>query len=57
VPAVPGSSPLRTLDDTEREMIAEALKQSGNNKSQAARLLGLTRAQLRARLEKHGLGA
>jgi two-component system response regulator HydG len=51
-----GSENLRTLDETEREMITQALAKSGNNKSQAARLLGLTRAQLRARLEKHGLG-
>ena len=44
------------LSKTEREMIEHALAKSGNNKSQAARLLGLTRAQLRARLEKYGLG-
>ncbi|HKH44230.1 MAG TPA: helix-turn-helix domain-containing protein [Thermoanaerobaculia bacterium] len=32
-----------------------ALKQAENNKSRAARLLGLTRAQLYSRLEKYGL--
>jgi transcriptional regulator with PAS, ATPase and Fis domain len=47
----------RTIGDAEREMIAQALAKSGNNKSQAARLLGLTRAQLRTRIEKYGLGA
>jgi transcriptional regulator with GAF, ATPase, and Fis domain len=36
-------------------MIVDALARAGNNKSKAARLLGLTRAQLRARIEKHGI--
>jgi transcriptional regulator with GAF, ATPase, and Fis domain len=47
---------LRTLDAAERELIVQALAKSGNNKSKAARLLGLTRAQLRSRIEKHGIG-
>jgi transcriptional regulator with GAF, ATPase, and Fis domain len=54
---VGGAASLPTADSAERELIAQALARSGNNKSQAARLLGLTRAQLRARIEKHGLGA
>ena len=37
-------------------MIVSALARAGNNKSEAARLLGLSRAQLYSRLEKHGLG-
>jgi len=45
-----------TLDAAERSMIIDALARAGNNKSKAARLLGLTRAQLRSRLEKHRLG-
>ncbi len=45
------------LHAAEREMIREALARAGNNKSKAARLLGLTRAQLRSRLEKHNLSA
>jgi transcriptional regulator with GAF, ATPase, and Fis domain len=44
-----------TLDTAERELIEQALMRAGNNKSKAARLLGLTRAQLRSRLEKHGI--
>jgi transcriptional regulator with GAF, ATPase, and Fis domain len=44
-----------TVDAAERELIVNALARSGNNKSKAARLLGLTRAQLRSRIEKHGL--
>jgi two-component system response regulator AtoC len=52
---VPASSAPATLDAAEREMILQALARAGNNKSKAARLLGLTRAQLRSRIEKHGL--
>ena len=43
------------LDAMERGFIERALSQSKGNKSKAARLLGLTRAQLYWRLEKHGL--
>jgi transcriptional regulator with GAF, ATPase, and Fis domain len=39
----------------ERERILEALTRTGFNQSKAARLLGLTRAQIRARIEKHGI--
>jgi transcriptional regulator with GAF, ATPase, and Fis domain len=46
-----------TVDAAERELIVQALARSGNNKSKAARILGLTRAQLRSRIEKHGLTA
>ena len=49
------SSALPTADVAERDLIRQAMAQSGNNKSKAARLLGLTRAQLRSRVEKHGL--
>jgi DNA-binding NtrC family response regulator len=44
-----------TLDQYEDEMIREALKRSGGNKSQAARLLGLSRNALRYRLSKIGI--
>jgi transcriptional regulator with GAF, ATPase, and Fis domain len=52
-----GPPPLSTVDAAERELIVQALARSGNNKSKAARLLGLTRAQLRSRIEKHGIAA
>jgi len=39
----------------EKELIQQALEVSGGNKSQAARLLGLTRRTLYSRLERHGL--
>jgi DNA-binding NtrC family response regulator len=46
-----------SLVEAEREMILQALSRAGNNKSKAARLLGVTRAQLRSRIEKYGLSA
>jgi two-component system response regulator AtoC len=44
------------LEAVERNLILSALEQADNNKSKAARLLGLTRHTLRYRMEKHGLG-
>ncbi len=44
-----------TLDQWEDEMIREALKRAVGNKSQAARLLGLSRNALRYRLSKIGI--
>jgi DNA-binding NtrC family response regulator len=44
-----------TLDQWEDEMIGEALKRAGGNKSQAARSLGLSRNALRYRLSKIGI--
>ncbi|HKV12097.1 MAG TPA: sigma 54-interacting transcriptional regulator [Thermoanaerobaculia bacterium] len=57
-PALPASTfPVGGVDleDLERTYVEQALKQTGHNKSRAARLLGLTRAQLYSRLEKYGL--
>jgi DNA-binding NtrC family response regulator len=44
-----------TLEQFEDEMIKEALRRAGGNKSQAARLLGLSRNALRYRLAKMGV--
>jgi transcriptional regulator with PAS, ATPase and Fis domain len=44
------------LEDVERHFIVSALTRTGNNKSEAARLLGLSRDTLRYRLEKYQLG-
>ncbi len=44
-----------TLDQYEQELIREALRRADGNKSQAARLLGLTRRTLYSRMERHGL--
>jgi len=46
-----------TLDEYEQELIREALRRADGNKSQAARLLGLTRNALRYRLTQMGLEA
>ena len=44
-----------TLDQYEQTIIREALKRANGNKSQAARLLGLTRNALRYRLTQMGI--
>ncbi len=44
-----------TLDQYEQSIIREALKRANGNKSQAARLLGLTRNALRYRLAQMGI--
>jgi DNA-binding NtrC family response regulator len=46
--------PGMTLEEYERALIREALRRAGGNKSQAARLLGLTRNALRYRLTQMG---
>jgi len=46
-----------TLDQYEQSIIREALKRANGNKSQAARMLGLTRNALRYRLSQMGLEA
>ena len=43
------------LKSIEREMIVKALEQARYSKSQAAKALGLTRAQLYTRLKRHQL--
>lgn len=44
-----------TLDDAEKAMLLNALEQSRNNVSKAARLLGITRMTMRYRMDKHGI--
>jgi DNA-binding NtrC family response regulator len=44
-----------SLDEHERNIIREALKRADGNKSQAARMLGLTRNALRYRLSQMGM--
>jgi DNA-binding NtrC family response regulator len=53
VPRIPPGG--LSLDTLERELILQALELAGGNKSQAARLIGLTRRTLYSRMEKHGL--
>ena len=45
----------RELTTLEKSMVEEALVRAKNTKSKAAKLLGLTRAQLYSRLQKYGL--
>ncbi len=44
-----------TLAEVERSHLEAALKKTGGNQSQAARLLGISRATLIYRMKKHGL--
>src|SRR5262249_12072008 len=53
VPDIPDEG--LSLENLERELILKALEKAAGNKSQAARLLGLTRRTLYSRMEKHGL--
>ena len=44
-----------TLDRVERLAIVETLRETGGNKSEAARRLGITRATLHSKLRKYGI--
>jgi len=46
---------LKVIPAVERELVIQALKETGNNQVQAARLLGITRATLRKRIAKFGI--
>ena len=56
-----GSTPFvpegMTLDEFEQAILREALRRAAGNKSQAARMLGLTRNALRYRLTQMGIEA
>lgn len=60
-PIAAGQAPLlpegETLEHWEQMMIREALRRANGNKSQAARILGLTRNALRYRLSQMGMDA
>ena len=43
------------LEEMERGYVERALQDARGNKSKAARILGITRAQLYSRIEKYGL--
>ena len=53
VPEIPAEG--LSLEVLERELILKALDMARGNKSQAARLLGLTRRTLYSRMERHEL--
>jgi two-component system response regulator RegA len=54
-PPAPAAEPLRSLAAQERAAVLVAMAQAEGNLSAAARLLGLSRAALYRRLDKHGL--
>jgi Nif-specific regulatory protein len=53
--AAVGLSPGKGLEDVERQLVENAMRETRNNKARAARLLGITRAQLYTRLERYGI--
>jgi two-component system nitrogen regulation response regulator GlnG len=46
---------LKVIPFLEREMVIHALKETKGNQVQAAKILGITRATLRKRIEKFGI--
>jgi nitrogen regulation protein NR(I) len=46
---------LKVIPAVERELVLQALKETSGNQVQAARLLGITRATLRKRIERFGI--
>jgi two-component system nitrogen regulation response regulator GlnG len=46
---------LKVIPAVERALVLEALRETGNNQVQTAKLLGITRATLRKRIEKFGI--
>jgi transcriptional regulator with GAF, ATPase, and Fis domain len=54
-PGVPLPAGGVNLEAIERSLVVRALTQARHNKTRAAKLLGLTRAQLYSRIEKYGL--
>ena len=49
------SRPLSTLEVVEREHVIRVLEATGNHKSRAAGLLGISRPRLDRLIKKHGL--
>jgi DNA-binding protein Fis len=43
------------LDELKEKLVRQAMERAGGNKSRAAKILGISRDQIRYRLEKMGL--
>ena len=54
-PLPAGSSGATTLDDMERAAFIDALRKAGGNKTEAAKILGITRRMVYSRMKKLGL--
>jgi len=54
-PAASGAQPSMTLDQWERQLLEQALRDTGGNQTRAARKLGISRDTLRYRMKKHGI--
>ena len=54
--SLPAAGPCRSLDDFERELVADTLRAHKNDKSKAAEALGMSERTLYRRLKKHRLG-
>ena len=54
--AVPTGGLHGAVETLERDLIAHGLRRTGNNKSQLARELGISRSNLILKIEKYGLG-
>jgi Nif-specific regulatory protein len=44
------------MDETERQLVEEALRTAGGNVAEAARLLGITRVMMKRRMDRYGDG-
>ncbi len=55
-PGAPGSGLGQSLGETEKNQIEAALEKTGGNKTEAARLLGITRRRLYSRMKIHQIG-
>ena len=54
-PVTAGPQSSLTLDQWERQMLEQALRDTGGNQTRAAQKLGISRDTLRYRMKKHGL--
>jgi DNA-binding NtrC family response regulator len=54
-PGTSGAQPSMTLDQWERQLLEQALRDTGGNQTRAAQKLGISRDTLRYRMKKHGI--
>ena len=53
-PAGESTASVRTLKEMEREMVVRALEATGGNRTQAAKLLGITYPTLKKKIDEQG---